>query len=56
MVKTILNNKNIDYEYKLLSELSNEDQSRYLEMCKKANQKSFPLIIKENKLISIQEV
>lgn len=56
MVKTVLDNKSINYEYILFEELSQEEQDSYLQLAKDSNQTSFPLIIKENKLITLQEV
>ncbi|MDN5317855.1 MAG: Glutaredoxin [Thermoanaerobacterium sp.] len=55
-VKTILDNKNIKYEYKDISDFTKEEQDLFFDMANKEKQKSFPLIIKDNKIITLQEV
>jgi glutaredoxin len=56
MVKSVLDNKNIKYEYKNMIDFSSEEKSHYLELAEHAGQTSFPLIIQDNKLITLQEV
>lgn len=56
MVKEILNNKNIDYNYKLISEFTEDEKSNLLNMAKEAKQNSFPLILRDEKIITLQEV
>ena len=56
MVKGLLNDKNINYTYKLMSDLSKEEQDRLLELARESKQTSFPLILKDNKIITLQEV
>ena len=56
MVKNILNNKQIEYEYILMESLSLEEQVEYRKMAIKAKQMEMPLIIKEDKIITLQEV
>lgn len=56
MIKNILTEKSIQYEYKLINEMSEEDTNKHMDMAKAKNQMSFPLIIKENKLVTLQEV
>jgi len=56
MVKNILNNKNIEYDYKLINSLSDEDKNKYINMAQCIGQMSFPLIIKDEKIITLQEV
>lgn len=55
-VKNILNNKNIEYEYRYISEYSEENKEKVLAMAKEAQQTSFPLIIKDERIITLQEV
>ncbi len=56
MTKRILDNKGIQYKYVLLNELPQEEQDKYLNMARKAKRISFPIIIKDEKVITIQEV
>lgn len=56
MTKDILNNRNINFTYKLLSDLSKDEQDNLLVLAKESNQTSFPLILKDNKIITLQEV
>lgn len=56
IVRDILETKNVEYEYKVINELPEEEQQYYVKMAKQANQMNFPLIIKNNNFISIQEV
>lgn len=56
MVKNILTNKNIEFDYKMFSFLSSEEQEKYLNMAEKTGQMSFPLIIRDGKIIEIMEV
>jgi glutaredoxin len=56
MIKGLLDNKNINYEYKLFESLSNIEKNNFIELANKNNQVNFPLIIRNNQLISIKEV
>lgn len=56
MAKGLLDRKGIEYEYKLLSSLSIEEQNKYIQIAKQSNQMSMPLIIKDGKIIALQEV
>jgi glutaredoxin len=56
MVKNILSNKNIEFEYILMESLPQEDQVNYRKMAIIAKQMEMPLIIKENKIATIAEV
>jgi len=54
MVKNILDNKKIEYEYKLIDDMSELDQSTYLS---KANgQMSYPIIFKNDQLTTLQNL
>jgi glutaredoxin len=55
-VKKDLDSKNIEYEYKILEELQQHDKEKYIQMAKAVNQYYLPLIIRDNTLISLQEV
>jgi glutaredoxin len=54
--KLRLDSLGIEYEYKLMSELSQEDQDKYTKMAEDCKMKGFPLIVKDNKLWTLQEV
>jgi glutaredoxin len=56
MVKNILLNKNIEFEYKKLEELPEEEGIRYKKLGREYKQLSFPLIIKDNKVYDLKEV
>lgn len=56
MTKKILNEKNINYNYLILEDLTSEDRIKYIEMARSEKILSMPLLIKNNKLISLQGV
>lgn len=56
ITKNILKNKNIEFEYKLLDSLKEEDKDKYLKLAKEGRQMSMPLIIKNQQLVTLQEV
>ena len=56
MTKQLLDNKNTEYEYVLLEDLSKEEQGEYLSMARKKGMMSMPLIMKNEELITLQEV
>ena len=55
-VKGILDDKKIEYTYKIIDDFTGEEQSSYLKMAKEKGLLSFPLIIKDNNIINLQEV
>ena len=56
VTKNILDSKGIEYEYSILNELPEEERRRYAQMARDVNYNTMPLIIKDDKLITIQEV
>ena len=56
MVKNILTNKNIEFEYKLLNDLSNDIKFRYLAMARESRLIELPLIIRDNRVIDFNEI
>jgi glutaredoxin len=56
MTTNILTNKNIPFEYKLFDSLSQEDQDKYLNIAKNVNQTSFPIIFKDDKIVTLQQI
>jgi arsenate reductase-like glutaredoxin family protein len=56
IMKTKLQNNNIEFEYQLFNELSNEVSFKYLTMARDSGLLEFPLIIKDGKMIDHKEV
>jgi len=56
MIKNILSNKNIEFEYKILESFSEEERKNYIKLGKEFKQTSFPLIVKDNKVLDLKEV
>lgn len=54
ITKQILDNKGIEYEYFILTEMSREDQRKYAEVGRNAGY--FPLVLRDEQLITLQEV
>jgi glutaredoxin len=56
MTKNILNNKKIEYEYKLLDDLEGDEKQRYLTLAREQGKMSMPFIIRDSKMFTLQEV
>ena len=56
MVKNILSNKNVEYEYILFLDLDKKEQDELIERSKNAGQLSFPIIMKGENIIDIKEI
>jgi glutaredoxin len=57
MVKNILINKKIDFNYIIYDDLSDEEKNTYDEITKKNNIFNFPIIIDEkNNIIDIKDI
>jgi len=56
MVKNILNNKQIEYEYSNINDYTQEEQDLFLIKAKEVNITQFPLIFKENEIIDISQI
>ena len=56
MTKNILNNKGVKFEYMLLNELPKEEQDKYVNMAQESGNIELPLIIKDEKIITLQEI
>jgi glutaredoxin len=56
MVKDILTNKGIEFNYILFSSLSEDDKQKYLLMAAENKYASFPIILKDDKILNLQEV
>jgi glutaredoxin len=56
MVKGILKNKNIEFEYYYMEDLPQEEQDKYYALARENKVSSFPMIIKDEKIVELQEV
>ena len=56
MAKKVLTRKGVDFEYVYLDELEEEEREEILRMSDEQGMKSMPLIIKDGKLVTLQEV
>jgi len=56
MTKTILKNKGIEFEYELLTQLEESQRKEYIKKARELGKLSMPLIIKNEQLITLQEV
>jgi len=56
MTKSILDNKKIDYTYKLNNEISEEEFNTYMDKAKIKGLMNFPLIIKDEEIIVLEDV
>mgnify|MGYP003522869871 FL=1 len=57
MTKTVLKNKGIEFEYKILEDLPREEQDKYINLAQEQSRVSLPLIINnDNKILTLQEV
>jgi glutaredoxin len=56
MTTRILDDKGVQYEYKILEDFASEEQDKFLQMAQNVGQLSMPIIIKDNKVITLQEI
>ena len=56
MTKNILTNKNVEFEYLLFEDLSSDEQNKYMKLVEEQTMIELPLIIKNDKLITLQEI
>ena len=56
MAKKVLTRKGVDVEYVYLDELEEEERKEVLKMADEQGMRSMPLIVKDGKLITLQEV
>jgi len=56
MVKANLDKKDIEYTYKLNEELSEEELNIYVNKARVKGLLNFPLIVKDEEIITIQEI
>ena len=56
MTKNVLGVKGIEFEYILLEEMAEEEQNNVIKMAEEQGKLSMPFIIKDGKLVTLQEV
>ena len=56
MAKKVLTRKGVDFEYVYLDELEEEERKEVLRMADEQGMRSMPLIVKDAKLVTLQEV
>ena len=56
MAKKVLTRKGIEFEYVHLDELDEEERAEILKMADEQGMRSMPLIVKDGKLVTLQEV
>jgi len=56
MTKAILDKKEIEYEYKLNNEISEDKFNTYLEKAKIKGLMNFPLIVKDEEIITLEDI
>ena len=56
IVKNLLTNKGIEFEYLTLEGLSQEEQTKYMTLARSKGIMNLPLIIKDEQLITLEEV
>ena len=56
MAKKVLTRKGVAFEYVYLDELEEEEREEILRMSDEQGMRSMPLIIKDGKLVTLQEV
>ena len=56
MAKKVLTRKGVDFEYVYLDELEEEERKEVLRMYDEQGMRSMPLIVKDGKLVTLQEV
>jgi glutaredoxin len=56
VVKRILTQRNIDFEYKILEELSESEKDRVIAIARNANSLKFPVILKDGVFVTVDEV
>jgi glutaredoxin len=55
-VEKALDEEEIEYTYSLMTELKAADADRYMEKAKAAGQQYFPIIIKDSKLVKLEDI
>lgn len=56
MTQTVLQNKNVEFEYYHLEDLTQDEQLKYIKLAQENDMISLPLIVVDNKLKTLQEI
>ncbi|MFW6377581.1 MAG: hypothetical protein ACOCZ5_02940, partial [bacterium] len=56
IIKWKLENKGIEFKYALLDELTIEEQDEVLDKVKKSGLSSFPIILRDDEVVKLEEV
>ena len=56
MIKNILKNRKIDFEYLDFNNLSQDKQKEYISFLEENNKLAFPLLIKDGKIVNLEEI
>lgn len=56
MTKKILDKNKIEYEYLILENLSESEQDEYINKARNAGLMSFPIILKDDEVVTVKEV
>ncbi len=56
VTQDILSSKEIEFEYKLIDDMNPEDVAKYMTMARAAQQNTFPILIKDDLVVTLQEV
>jgi len=56
ITKTLLEQKEIPFEYKIIEDLPEQDQNSYINKAQNAGMMSFPIIITNDEVVSLEEV
>lgn len=56
MTKSVLDNKKIEYTYKLREEIEREEFNNYIKKINSKKIMNFPLIIRDEKIITLEDI
>lgn len=56
VVKNILDNRKVEYEYKILSDLNKEEKEKILSKARSKGIMQMPVIIKDDEVVELSEV
>lgn len=56
MVKQLLNNKNVEFDYEMLEDMEDEMKGKVLKMARQLGRMEMPLIIKDGQLIDMDQL
>jgi glutaredoxin len=56
MTQAILNKKGVEYEYKLRGDIPKEKLQEYIKLARNKGLATFPMIVKDEEIITIEEI